>query len=195
MYIFALEVVLQDVRKLVLNISISDTMQIDNHTVVAITYHLKLQVEDGDFEVVEVVDEQDPMYFIWGMSGLPEEFENNLLGLSAGDTFDFRIAPEKGYGEIDPGAIVDLPRSLFEEEGVNTDELLVLGNSIPMTNEEGDRLQGIVVDIKEGLVTLNFNHPLAGREMDFSGKIVLVRKATATELEHGHVHGDGGISH
>ncbi len=115
--------------------------------------------------------------------------------MSAGDTFDFRIAPEKGYGEIDPGAIVDLPRSLFEEEGVNTDELLVLGNSIPMTNEEGDRLQGIVVDIKEGLVTLNFNHPLAGREMDFSGKIVLVREATATELEHGHVHGDGGISH
>ncbi len=170
-------------------------MQIDNHKVVAITYHLKLQAEDGDFEVVEVVDEQDPMYFIWGLSGLPEEFENNLLGLSAGDAFDFRIAPEKGYGEIDPGAIVDLPRSLFEEEGVNTDELLVLGNSIPMTNEEGDRLQGIVVDIKEGLVTLNFNHPLAGREMDFSGKIVLVREATATELEHGHVHGDGGICH
>ncbi len=170
-------------------------MQIDNHKVVAITYNLRLQGEDGDFEVVEVVDEQDPMYFIWGLSGLPEEFENNLLGLSAGDTFDFRIAPEKGYGEIDPGAIVDLPRSLFEEEGVNTDELLVLGNSIPMTNEEGDRLQGIVVDIKEGLVTLNFNHPLAGREMDFSGTIILVRNATATELEHGHVHGDGGICH
>lgn len=170
-------------------------MQIDNHKVVAITYRLKLQAEEGDFEVVEVVDEQDPMYFIWGLSGLPEEFENNLLGLSAGDTFDFRIAPDKGYGEIDPGAIVDLPRSLFEEEGVNTDELLVLGNSIPMTNEEGDKLHGIVVDIKEGLVTLNFNHPLAGREMDFSGKIVLVRDATATELEHGHVHGDGGICH
>ncbi len=170
-------------------------MQIDNHKVVAITYHLSLQDEDGDFEVVEVVDEQDPMYFIWGLSGLPEEFENNLLGLSAGDTFDFRLAPEKGYGEVDPGAIIDLPRSLFEEEGVNTDELLVLGNSIPMTNEEGDRLQGIVVDIAEESVTLNFNHPLAGREMDFSGKIVLVRDATATELEHGHVHGEGGICH
>ncbi len=170
-------------------------MQIDNHKVVAITYSLRLQDEDGDFDVVEVVDEQDPMYFIWGLSGLPEEFENNLLGLSAGDTFDFRIAPEKGYGEVDPGAIIDLPRSLFEEEGVNTDELLVLGNSIPMTNEEGDRLQGIVVDIRDESVTLNFNHPLAGREMDFSGKIVLVRNATATELEHGHVHGEGGICH
>lgn len=170
-------------------------MQIDNHKVVAITYNLRLQDEDGDFDVVEVVDEQDPMYFIWGLSGLPEEFENNLLGLSAGDTFDFRIAPDKGYGEVDPGAIIDLPRSLFEEEGVNTDELLVLGNSIPMTNEEGDRLQGIVVDISEETVTLNFNHPLAGREMDFSGKIVLVRNATATELEHGHVHGEGGICH
>ncbi len=170
-------------------------MQIDNHKVGAITYNLRLQDEDGDFDVVEVVDEQDPMYFIWGLSGLPEEFENNLLGLSAGDTFDFRIAPEKGYGEVDPGAIIDLPRSLFEEEGVNTDELLVLGNSIPMTNEEGDRLQGIVVDIGQETVTLNFNHPLAGREMDFSGKIVLVRNATATELEHGHVHGEGGICH
>ena len=170
-------------------------MQVDNQKVVAITYSLKLQDEGGDFEVVEVVDEEDPMYFIWGQSGLPEEFENNLLGLSSGDTFDFRIAPEKGYGEVDPEAIVDLPRSLFEEEGVNTDELLVLGNSIPMTNEEGDRLQGIVVDLNDTSVTMNFNHPLAGREMDFSGKIVLVRDATATELEHGHVHGEGGINH
>lgn len=170
-------------------------MQIDNHTVVAISYHLKLQDEQGDFEVVEVVDKEDPMYFIWGLSGLPEQFENNLLGLSVGDTFNFRIPPDKGYGEIDPEAIVDLPRSLFEGEGVNTEELLVLGNSIPMTNEEGDRLQGIVVDLGKDTVTLNFNHPLAGREMDFSGEILSVREATQAELDHGHVHGEGGFYH
>jgi FKBP-type peptidyl-prolyl cis-trans isomerase SlyD len=170
-------------------------MQIDNHKVVAISYALKLQEEEGDFEVVEVVDKSDPMYFIWGMSGLPELFETNLLGLSQGDTFSFRIPPDEGYGAVDPEAIVDLSRSLFEEEGVNTDELLVLGNSIPMTNEEGHRLQGVVVDLSKDSVTLDFNHPLAGREMDFNGEILLVRDATASELEHGHVHGEGGIHH
>jgi FKBP-type peptidyl-prolyl cis-trans isomerase SlyD len=170
-------------------------MQISNHKVVAISYQLKLQDEEGDFEVVEVVDKDEPMYFIWGLSGLPEQFEENLLGLSAGETFSFRIPPEKGYGEIDPDAIVDLPRSLFEGEGVDTDELLVLGNNIPMTNEEGHRLQGVVVDLKDDLVTLNFNHPLAGQEMDFSGEVLHVRDATSEEIDHGHVHGEGGISH
>lgn len=170
-------------------------MQVDNQKVVAIAYELKLQAEEGDFEVVEVVGKEDPMYFIWGMSGLPELFETNLLGLAVGDTFNFRIPPEEGYGEVDPEAIVDLPRTMFEEEGVNTDELLVLGNSIPMTNAEGHRLQGIVVDFSKDSVTLDFNHPLAGREMDFNGEILVVRDATETELDHGHVHGEGGVHH
>lgn len=170
-------------------------MQIDNQKVVAITYQLSLKDEEGDFEVVEVVDKDDPMYFIWGLSGLPEQFEQNLLGLTVGDTFNFQISAEEGYGEIDEEAIVDLPRSLFEGEGVNSEELLVVGNSIPMTNEEGHRLQGIVVEVRDDLVTLNFNHPLAGREMGFSGEILVVRNATADELDHGHVHGDGGFVH
>ena len=170
-------------------------MQIDNNKVVAISYKLKLQEDEGDFELVEVVDKEDPMFFIWGMSGLPELFETNLLGLSPGDTFSFRIPPEEGYGSVDPEAIVDLPRTLFEEEGVNTDELLVLGNSIPMTNEDGHRLQGVVVDLADDSVTLDFNHPLAGRELDFTGEVLLVRDATESELEHGHVHGEGGIHH
>lgn len=170
-------------------------MQIEKNKVVVISYQLKLQEEEGEFELVEVVDKEDPMYFIWGMSGLPKLFEDNLLGLSAGNTFSFRIPPEEGYGSVDPEAIVDLPRSLFEKEGVNTEELLVLGNSIPMTNEEGHRLEGIVVDFSKDSVTLDFNHPLAGREMDFAGEILLVRDATESELDHGHVHGEGGIQH
>jgi len=170
-------------------------MQVDYHRVVGVTYQLKLQDESGNFEVVEVVDKDDPMYFIWGASGLPAQFEQNLKGLSPGDRFDFRIPPDEGYGAFDPEAVVDLPRSLFEAEGVNTDEILVLGNSIPMTNEEGDRLTGIVVDLQQDSVTLDFNHPLAGREMDFSGEVLSVREATASELDHGHVHGPGGIDH
>lgn len=170
-------------------------MQVDYHRVVGVSYQLKLQDEEGEFEVVEVVEKDDPMYFIWGASGLPELFEQNLKGLSPGDTFQFRIPPDEGYGEVDPEAIVDLPRSLFESEGLNTDELLVLGNSIPMTNEDGHRLTGVVVDLQKDSVTLDFNHPLAGREMDFSGAIVSVREATPSELDHGHVHGPGGINH
>ncbi len=170
-------------------------MKVNPNKVVAVTYELSLPDQEGEFDVVEVVDEKDPMYFIMGHSGLPEQFEEELTGLVAGDQFEFTLQAEKGYGEVDPDAVVTLPKNMFEEEGVNTEELLVLGNIIHMTNEDGHNLSGQVIDIQEETVILDFNHPLAGKEMHFSGKVIEVREATTSELDHGHVHGTGGVHH
>ena len=65
----------------------------------------------------------------------------------------------------------------------------------PMTNEDGERLHGQIVEIHDDVVIMNFNHPLAGKEMHFSGKILSVRAATREEIDHGHVHGVGGVHH
>ena len=170
-------------------------MKIIQNSVAVLTYNLSLSDDNDELDVIEVVDEKDPMYVLVGHSGLPPKFEENLIGLSAGDTFDFVIDSEDGYGDVDPEAVVELPKALFEDEAIDTNELLVPGNIIPMTNEEGHRLTGQVVEVKEETVVLDFNHPLAGRSMYFAGTVVSVREATPEEISHGHIHGQGGVHH
>jgi FKBP-type peptidyl-prolyl cis-trans isomerase SlyD len=170
-------------------------MKVEKNNVVALIYSLRIPDNDGEMDVVEVVTEEDPMYFIHGISGLPEGFEDKIEGLSTGDTFDFTVAPEEGYGEFDPEAIVELPRAVFQMDDVDQDELLEIGNIVPMTNEDGERMHGQVVEVKDDIVVMNFNHPLAGKEMHFEGSILSIRPATDEEISHGHVHGQGGHHH
>ena len=170
-------------------------MKVEKNNVIALTYSLQIPDSDGEMDIVEVVNENDPMYFIHGISGLPEGFESQIEGLAAGDTFDFTVNAEEGYGEYDEEAVVELPKAVFQMEDVNQEELLQIGNIIPMTNEDGERMHGQVVEIKGDVVVMNFNHPLAGKEMHFSGQILSIRPATAEEISHGHVHGAGGVHH
>jgi FKBP-type peptidyl-prolyl cis-trans isomerase SlyD len=170
-------------------------MKIENNKVVTLTYELRITDEEGEQNLVETANEEHPMVFIYGMSGLPDQFEESLLGKSAGDTFDFKLEPEEGYGDINSDAIVDLPKSVFEVEGNIPDNMLEEGNFIPMADSEGNQLQGRVISIKEDSVTMDFNHPLAGKVLSFKGKVEGVREATQEEIDHGHVHGEGGVHH
>jgi FKBP-type peptidyl-prolyl cis-trans isomerase SlyD len=170
-------------------------MPIAKNNVVFISYQLAFPDEDGQPDVVEIVDEKEPMVFIHGLSGLPEAFENNLLGLNEGDTFDFSISAEDAYGNVDPNAIIQLPKSIFQAEDQNADDILQIGNFIPMTDDQGNRMQGLVVSIEGETVTMDFNHPLAEKTLMFQGKILKIREATPDELAHGHVHGEGGVHH
>ena len=170
-------------------------MPIAKNNVVFISYQLAFPDEDGQPDVVEIVDEKEPMVFIHGLSGLPEAFETNLLGLNEGDTFDFSISAEDAYGNVDPNAIIQLPKSIFQAEGQNADDILQIGNFIPMTDDQGNRMQGLVVSIEGETVTMDFNHPLAEKTLMFQGKILKIRDATPDEIAHGHVHGEGGVHH
>jgi FKBP-type peptidyl-prolyl cis-trans isomerase SlyD len=170
-------------------------MPIAKNNVVYISYQLAFPDEDGQPDVVEIVDEKEPMVFIHGLSGLPEAFEENLLGLNEGDTFDFSISAEDAYGNVDPNAIIELPKSIFQAEDQSADDILQIGNFIPMTDDQGNRMQGLVVSIEGETVTMDFNHPLAEKTLMFQGKILKIRKATPEEIAHGHVHGEGGVHH
>jgi FKBP-type peptidyl-prolyl cis-trans isomerase SlyD len=170
-------------------------MSIAKNNVVFISYQLAFPDEDGQPDVVEIVDEKEPMVFIHGLSGLPEAFEKNLLGLNEGDTFDFSISAEDAYGNVDPNAIIQLPKSIFQAEGQSADDILQIGNFIPMTDDQGNRMQGLVVSIEGETVTMDFNHPLAEKTLMFQGKILKIREATPEEIAHGHVHGEGGVHH
>ncbi|MBD1396232.1 peptidylprolyl isomerase [Pontibacter sp. JH31] len=170
-------------------------MKIEKNRVVTLSYELRIQNENSEQTLVEIANEENPMVFIYGMSGLPEQFEENLDGKSAGDEFDFKLASEAGYGDFDQNAVVELPMSVFEVEGGIPENMLEVGNFIPMSDSEGNQLQGRVAELRENTVLMDFNHPLAGKELFFKGKVEKVREATAEELDHGHVHGEGGVHH
>lgn len=170
-------------------------MQITNEKVVTLSYELTVTDAEGQKELIETVEQDDPMAFIQGMSGLPEAFEDNIEGLSEGDTFEFSIPVEEGYGEFDPTAIVELPKEIFQVDGEFVEEMLEIGNYLPMTDDTGNQLNGKIISVENDMVKMDFNHPLVDKEMYFKGTIIGVRDATQTELEHGHVHGAGGVQH
>ena len=170
-------------------------MKIEQNKVVTLTYELRILDEKGEQNLIETATEEQPMVFIYGMSGLPEQFENNLEGLNQGDSFDFKLNTEDGYGEYNEEAVVELPKNVFEVDGSVPNDMLEEGNYIPMADSEGNQLQGRVQEVGEDTVTMDFNHPLAGKELYFKGKVQEVRDATKEEIDHGHVHGPGGHHH
>lgn len=170
-------------------------MKIEKNRVVTLTYELRIKDDNGEQSLIETANEEQPMVFIYGMSGLPDQFESELEGKTEGDTFDFTLPSEGGYGDFDENAIVDLPLNVFQVEGSVPENMLEPGNFIPMADSEGNQLQGRVVEVSDETVKMDFNHPLAGKDLNFKGKVEKVREATEEELDHGHVHGEGGHHH
>jgi len=161
-------------------------MTISNEKVVTLVYQLKVDNREGD--IVETVKEEKPFVFLYGAGLMLPKFEENLKGLKAGDDFEFILKSEEAYSQASEEAVMDLPKNLFEVEGKIEEGLLAEGNVIPMQNNEGQKFNGVVVEVKDESVTMDFNHPLAGDNLHFSGKIMEVREATKEEVEHGHVH-------
>ncbi|MBI5916398.1 MAG: FKBP-type peptidyl-prolyl cis-trans isomerase [Bacteroidetes bacterium] len=168
-------------------------MVIENNTVVSL--HYRLTENDLLGELVEETFGGDPLIFLYGAGQMIQEFERQLAGKAAGDNFAFGIQSGDAYGEHDPDAVVLLPLSVFEHEGQLDREMLVPGNMIPMSDDQGNRLQGLVQEVTAEGVVMDFNHPMAGQDLYFTGIIESLRAATPTEIAHGHVHGEGGHHH
>jgi len=168
-------------------------MKIEDNKVVTLTYELRQDNAQG--ELIQKVESGRPFVYLFGVGGLLPKFETSLKGLQAGDTFSFGLSPEEGYGEVTEEAIIDLEKSIFEVNGVIDQKLLEIGNTITMQDQHGNPLDGIVVEVGSDTVKMDFNHPLAGESLHFSGEILEVRDATAEEIAHGHVHGPHGHHH
>jgi FKBP-type peptidyl-prolyl cis-trans isomerase SlyD len=170
-------------------------MTIESNKVVSLVYALSVDDEQGDKMLVETVEKDDPMVFLYGQSGLPEKFEENIAGLQEGDNFQFSLDPENGFGYYNEDAVVMMPTDVFQVDGKVDSQMLQVGNVIPMADGDGNRLQGKVLEVNKEGVLMDFNHPLAGMNMHFEGQVVGVRNASSEELAHGHVHGPGGHHH
>lgn len=161
-------------------------MTISNEKVVTLVYELRVDNSEGD--IVETVKEDKPFVFLYGAGLMLPKFENNLDGLKAGDKFEFTLKCEDAYGLASEEAVMELPKNIFEVEGVIEEGLLEEGNVIPMQNNEGNKFNGVIMEVKDETVTMDFNHPLAGDDLHFEGSIIEIRQASKEEVEHGHVH-------
>lgn len=165
-------------------------MKIDKHSVTSVTYALEVEGE-----LIEKTDKENPLTFLVGVGSMIPGFENQLLGKAMGENYEITVEPEEGYGTIDPKAIVDLSKDIFVVDGELQEEMLIEGNVIPLQDQDGNPIQGVIKAIGEETVKMDFNHQFAGKTLKFKGEVLEVRPATKEELDHGHAHGPGGHHH
>ena len=155
-------------------------MKISANKFVSLTFDLYVGEEEEERELMDQATSENPMNFIYGMGMMLESFEDHLTCLQPGDTFSFTLTPEEGYGEA--GDYQELPKEIFEVEGKFDTERVVEGAILPMMDQQGNRFEGIVIEIKDDVVVMDFNHPLAGETLHFSGSILDVHEPTAEEI-------------
>ena len=140
----------------------------------------------------EIVDssEDDPIEFLQGYGNIIPGLEAHLGGLAIGESLQVTVAAKDAYGEFDPEQIVDVPLDEFPEE-----ICVEPGVELEMKDEDGDMLFARILSVGKSRAKLDFNHPLAGKELTFDVTIIALRLPTPEELDHGHVHGSDGHVH
>ena len=164
-------------------------MIVSKEKVISLIYELRLDNPDG--EIIESLNADSPLTFLYGSGGLLPKFEENISGLKAGDDFNFNLTSDQAYGDVNNDAIVSIPISAFEIDGKVDTNMLQSGTRIPMQDASGNKLTGVVQNLSGEKVVMDFNHPLAGSSLYFKGEITGIREATDEELLHGHLHYSG----
>ncbi len=165
-------------------------MTVEEHMVVTVAYELRKDGPGG--EILEVMDHRYPFVFLCGTGKLLPKFEENLYGLSEGDTFSFPLSPEEAYGWREEGNIIELPRRSFEQASGSDTVQVREGNYVALTDDEGLVHNGIIRSFSDENVTVDFNHAMAGLQLFFQGVILHIRKATIDELVRQHPIPDTG---
>jgi len=144
---------------------------------VEIEYVLSEATQDGQIgELLEECSAENAFGFNVGSGEVLESFENALKGLKMGEPFEVAISCLDAYGPTSDDAIVMMPKTIFEVNGQFDDEHIKVGEAVPMNDGDGNELFGIVVDILESEVQMDFNHPFADLDLHFSGRICDIRE-------------------
>ena len=157
----------------------------NENSVVGIEYEVK---EAGTTEIVDTNKGAEPLEFITGKGHIIPGLENALVGMSEGESADILVKAADAYGEVNPEAVQTLPREQFE--GIELKEGMTLYGQGP----DGQTIAVTVKSFNDNEVTIDYNHPLAGKDLIFNVTILNCREATKDELDHGHVH-SGSCSH
>jgi FKBP-type peptidyl-prolyl cis-trans isomerase SlyD len=144
-------------------------MKITKGCKVAVSYTLRADGPDG--ELIEETRKNEPLEFIFREDPMLQKFEDSLEGLIAGADFNVSIPAKDAYGEEQEELFIEFPKSHFLVDGEYDEEMLAEGEIIPMESPDGDIIEGVVCEVKLNSVVLDFNHPLAGEDLYFEGKV------------------------
>lgn len=139
-----------------------------------------------DGEVLDMADDEEAIEFLQGHGNIISGLESQLTGMKVGESKQVVVPAETGYGVVDKDAIDEIPLSEFPQ-----DVKPEVGMELELKDEDGNEMFGRVMAINGDTATMDFNHPLAGKELHFEVKVVDLRAATGEEMAHGHVHSHG----
>ena len=161
-------------------------MQISEQKVVTMNY----EVVDDQGQLVDRSEDDGPLAYIHGSGQLIPGLETALEGRGTGDKVAVDVPPAQGYGERDEEGVQTVSRDQFDDSVE-----IKVGMQFEAQDDDDGHQVVTVVAVDGEHITLDTNHPLAGKSLHFEVEILDVRDASAEELEHGHVHGPGGHHH
>lgn len=142
-----------------------------------VTLHYILKEDGPNGTLIEDTFGGAPITFQFGVGQMLPGFEANLKGKAIGDKYAFLLAPGEAYGDTNFNAIKEIPIANFAGSDGKIDETkIALGESIRMKNQQGQSFQGVIKEITQESVKIDFNHPMAGITLHFSGEIVDIKE-------------------
>ncbi len=159
----------------------SEVNSVENGKVIQMEYTLKV-----NGEVLDTSEVNGPIEFIQGAGNIIPGLERELYGMTVGESKNVVVAAQDGYGDVDTEAYTDVPKDQFPDNIP-----MAVGTELELHDQKGNPLHARIDKVNDETVRLDFNHPLAGKELFFNVKIASLREPTEEEREHGHVHGKG----
>ena len=153
-------------------------MKVEKNKMVSVDYKLTV-----DGQIADQSQPGQPLEFICGMGMLLPKFEEAIMGKEPGESVAFTLEAKDGYGEVIAEAIVELPKTVFMMDGKVAEDILFVGSQIPMATADGQHMMGVVKEVKEETVMMDFNHPMAGKTLNFDVEVVSVRDVTPEDLQ------------
>ena len=168
-------------------------MKVENQKVVTLQYDLYVDGENGNEELMEKATADAPLVYCHGEGMMLPAFELAMAGLEEGESFDFRIPCAEAYGEYDTDGVLELDKKMFYNgDGEFDSERVYVGAMVPMNTADGQIINAQIAEIAQDKVTIDLNHPLAGENLHFVGKVLNIREVTEGELKALHHRGCGG---
>lgn len=168
-------------------------MKVESQKVVTLQYNLYVDGENGNEEIMEKATADAPLVYCHGEGMMLPAFEQAMEGLVVGEEFDFRIPCEQAYGEYDTDGVLELDKKMFYNgDGEFDSERVYVGAIVPMNTADGQIINAQIAEITKERVTIDLNHPLAGENLHFVGKVLDIRQVTEGELKALHHRGCGG---
>jgi FKBP-type peptidyl-prolyl cis-trans isomerase SlyD len=151
---------------------------------------LNFTLTDDEGNVLDSTQTGGPFSYLAGNNMVLPKLEEAVNGMIIGTKKNLKLIAADGYGKYNDDAVQVVGKENFPE-----DFILEIGMEYMASNPDGVQMPFIITNVEDETVTIDFNHPLAGKNLNFDIELVDVRDATAEELSHGHVHGPDGHHH